>query len=245
VAAAAPPSIGPKLRKARIDRSLSIEESAWRTRIRPDTLRALEDEEFDTIGHQAFVRTNLCSYARFLGIDPSSVAEEFESRDDVAISSPIEELDRKNKGAQKPRRPKWLIAAILSGAGLIAAAAFGVLGGQTERPATAPLVLGTQVTKPAPVKPKPVTAASARVTLAIVSNAETRVTVLADGKKVFDGTMLSGEQRTFRARSTIDVVAADGGTLHLMLNGTDLGPAGPPGEVFRARYGPRGRMTNA
>jgi cytoskeleton protein RodZ len=245
VPAAAPPSIGPKLRKARIDRSLSIEESAWRTRIRPDTLRALEDEEFDAIGHQAFVRTNLCSYARFLGMDPSSVAEEYEARDDVSPQSSIEELDRKNRVAQKPRRPKWLIAAIVSGAGLITAAALGVLGGQTEKPATAPLVLGTQLAKPAPVIPKPVTAATARVTLELTALADTRVSVLADGKKVFDGTLASGDVRTFRARSTIDVVAADGGTIRLMLNGKDIGTAGRSGAVFRARYGPQGRIDKA
>jgi len=245
VATAAPPSIGPKLRKARIDRSLSIEETAWRTRIRPDTLRALEDEEFDTIGHQANVRTHLCSYARFLGMDPSSVAEEYESRDDVEPQSPIEELDKKNKGAQKPRRPKWLIAAIVSGAGLIAAAALGVLGGQTEKPASAPVVLGTHATKPAPAKPQPVTAATARVTLEITATSGTRVSVIADGKKVYDGMLAAGEHRTFRARSSIDVVAADGGTIRMMLNGKDAGTAGPSGEVFRARYGPHGRVDTA
>jgi len=247
VPAAAPPSIGPKLRKARIDRSLSIEETAWRTRIRPDLLRALEDEEFETIGHQSFVRTHLCSYARFLGIDPSSVAEEYESLQEEPAPSSIEELDRTNKKAQKPRRPKWLIAAILSGGGLIAAASLGVLGGQTERLSTQPTVPVTQAAKPsAPVvKPAPVTAANARVTIQIESLSETRVSILADGKSVFDGMLASGEKRTFLARSTIDIVAADGGTIRLTFNGKDLGAPGESGAVFRARYGPRGRIDNA
>jgi cytoskeletal protein RodZ len=247
---AAPTSIGPKLRKARIDRSLSIEETAWRTRIRPDLLRALEDERFDSIGQQSFVRRHLSSYARFLGIDPVEVVEEFRSLQDEPEPSSIEELDRKNREAPKPKRPKWLIAAAVSGAALAVAASVGALGGQTERPAAKAVVLPSQSSTPksaslATKAPAPVTAAQARVTLVVSSFSATRVSILADGTKVFDGTLYPGEQRTFRARSTIDVVAADGGTVRLMLNGVALGIPGQSGTVFRARYGPHGKIKAA
>ncbi|HEV2686077.1 MAG TPA: helix-turn-helix domain-containing protein, partial [Actinomycetota bacterium] len=92
MAPVAPPSIGPKLRKARIDRSLSIEETAWRTRIRPDLLRALEDERFDVIGQSSLVRSNLSSYARFLGMDAIAVVQEFTSLQPEPEPSSIEEL---------------------------------------------------------------------------------------------------------------------------------------------------------
>jgi cytoskeletal protein RodZ len=243
---AAPPSIGPKLRKARIDRSLSIEETAWRTRIRPDLLRALEDEAFESIGQQAFVRRHLSSYARFLGIDPTQVVEEFQSLQDEPEPSSIEELDRKNRVATKPRRPKWLIAAIVCGAGLIGAAAAGVLGGQTERPAARAGALATPVaSSPSHARaPAPLTPAQAHVTLVVDATAETRVSIIADGTQVFDGTLTASERRTFLALKTIDIVAADGGTVRLSLNGADIG-SGPPGSVFRARYGPHGRINGA
>jgi cytoskeleton protein RodZ len=248
---AAPTSIGPKLRKARIDRSLSIEETAWRTRIRPDLLRALEDEQFDSIGQQSFVRRHLSSYARFLGIDPAEVVEEFRSLQNEPEPSSIEELDRKNREAPKPRRPKWLIAAAVSGAALAVAASVGALGGQTERPSAKAAALPTHVSTPkssasqAPKAPAPVTAAQARVTLVVSPVSATRVSILADGTQVFDGTLYSGESRTFRARSTIDVVAADGGTVRLTLNGVALGTPGTTGTVFRARYGPHGKIKAA
>jgi len=91
----------------------------------------------------------------------------------------------------------------------------------------------------------PVTAAQARVTLVVSALTATRVSILADGTQVFDGTLYGGEQRTFRARSTIDVVAADAGTVRLTLNGVALGTPGPAGTVFRARYGPRGKISPA
>ncbi len=246
----APPSIGPKLRKARIDRSLSIEETAWRTRIRPDLLRALEDERFDAIGQRSFVRRHLSSYARFLGMDPVEVVEEFASLQATPEPSSIEELDRKSRRAPKPKRPKWLIAALASGIALAIAAGVGALGGQTERPAAKASVLPTQHVQVAPsVRPPssvaPLSPAQARVTLIVAALSATRISVQADGSQIFDGTLAAGEQQTFRARATIDIVAADGGTVRLTLNGAALGTAGPPGSVFRARYGPRGKISGA
>jgi hypothetical protein len=238
VAPVAPPSIGPKLRKARLDRALSIEETAWRTRIRPDLLRALEDERFDAVGQRSIVRRNLSSYARFLGIDPVEVVEEFSAQQPEPEPSSIEELDRKSREAPAPKRAKWLVAAIVSGIALAVAAAVGALGGQTERPEanrTAPRAAGS-----APAITSP--AAKVRVTLLLVALASTRVSIQADGVQIFDGTLEAGEQRSFGARSTIDVVAADGGTIRLIVNGVSLGTAGRPGTVFRARYGPHGTI---
>ena len=248
MASVAPPSIGPKLRQARIDRSLSIEETAWRTRIRPDLLRALEDERFEAIGQQSLVRRNLSSYARFLGMDPTEVVEEFTSLQPEPEPSSIEELDRKNRQAPRPKRPKWLIAAVASGVALAVAAGVGALGGQTERPAAKTTSVPSRAVSRTPSTPRiaaPVPAARARVTLVVVALAPTRVSIQADGAQIFDGTMVAGESRTFRARSAVDIVAADGGTVRLTLNGVALGTAGPNGSVFRARYGPHGKTSGA
>ena len=242
------PSIGPKLRQARIDRSLSIEETAWRTRMRPELLRALEAEAFDSIGQQAFVRRHLSSYARFLGIDQNEAVAEFTSLHEQPEPSSIEELDRKNREASKPKRPKWLIAGLMSGTALVVAASIGVLGGQTQRPAAKtaapPASTAPSVRREAPNVLPPVNAANARVTLVVSALASTRVSILADGTQVFDGTLVAGEQRTFRGRSTIEVVAADGGTVRLTLNGRLLGIPGTYGAVFRARYGPHGTIAS-
>jgi cytoskeleton protein RodZ len=247
VPSVASPSIGPKLRQARLDRALSIEETAWRTRIRPDLLRALEDEEFESIGHHGFVRSHLSSYARFLGMDVQELCEEFESTQDEAPASPIEELDRKAKVAPKQRRPKWLIAAVLSGGALVTAAAVGQLGGQTERPAAHSNVLAKQTTRPAAKAPAApaLTPKTAKVVLQIEALGSTRVSVIADGKEVFDGLLDPSQTKQFLARRTIDIVAADGGMVRLTLNGASMGTAGPSGAVFRARYGPHGVVNGA
>lgn len=233
--------IGTKLRDARVGRDLSIEESAWRTRIRPETLRALECEEFEILGHDAFVRSHLLSYARFLGIDPTDIVGEFERRAEPS-PSPIEELNRQERDAKKPPRAKWWIAAAFSGALLAAAAVVGVLGGQGERPAASSSALPSA--PPAVTSPSPdglVPPAEARVRLAVEVVSDTTMSVSADGAQVFEGTLEAGTTRTFRARRTLEVVVADAGAVRFTHNGDELGPPGEAGTVVRARDGPRGR----
>lgn len=236
--ATAPPGIGTKLRRARIERELSIEETAWRTRIRPDLLRALEEEAFEAIGHQAHVRSHLASYARFLGVDPSEVVDEFESRHEGAPSA-LEELDRQVSQSRKPPRARWIVASIVCGVVLVAAALAGVLGGQAERTGAPDDVVGPLDAAAANV---PVPAAEARVRVEVAVIAATKVSVVADGDQVFEGMLAAGDTRPFRARETLEVVAADGGALRVTHNGEDLGPLGERGSVARARFGPAGRL---
>jgi hypothetical protein len=207
--------------------------------MRPELLRALEDEAFDSLGQRSFVQRHLASYARFLGMDQNEVVAQFSSLHEQPEPSSIGELDRKDRAAPRPKRPKWVIAGLVSGTALVVAAAVGALGGQTQRPAAKTVVAPSRASVPSPHLAAP----SARVTLLVSAIAATRISVLDDGSQVFDGTLLAGEHRTFRARSVIEVIASDGGTVRLTLNGVPLGIAGRFGSVFRGRYGPHGPIT--
>ncbi|MFN2613343.1 MAG: helix-turn-helix domain-containing protein [Actinomycetota bacterium] len=230
---AAPPSVGIKLRRARIERSLSIEETAWRTRIRPDTLRALELDRFDDVGHPSFVKRNLSSYARFLGMDPQEVVEQFESGHDD-LPHAIQELERQVNESHHPPRAKWWIAAGVSAAVLIAGAIAGVLGGSDAKQGT---VLPT-----APAAPRVVTPA-VRVTLGVEVLKATRMSILVDGASVFDGDVKPGDVQTFRGHDTVEILTADGGTVRVTSNGHATGDTGKSGSVYRARFGPSGRIS--
>ena len=51
--------VGPLLRKAREFRGLTIEETARGTKLRADQLRALEEEDFDVLPGDVYVRASL------------------------------------------------------------------------------------------------------------------------------------------------------------------------------------------
>lgn len=231
-----PPRIGARLRRARIASGVSIPEAAWRMRTRPAVLRALEGENFADLGHQADARTHLISYARLLGIDPVEMAEAF----DLAVGgapAAIDELDARVSRSRKPPRARWILAASVSGAILTIAAIGGVLGGQAERPAD-DVLSGPAFTAPRGDVP----AAEAQVRLEVTVTEAVHVSVHADGTEVFAGTLTDGPARTFRARSAIEIIAADGGVVRIALNGRDLGALGEPGAVARVRLGPNGRI---
>lgn len=61
--------IGATLAKARTAQGKTIADAAAETKIRRDYLQALEDERFDVIGGEAWVRGFLRAYGRWLGLD--------------------------------------------------------------------------------------------------------------------------------------------------------------------------------
>lgn len=59
--------VGSLLEKARVEQGLTIEELAERTKIRPQFLQAIEEEQYHLLPDQAYVRPFIRTYARALG----------------------------------------------------------------------------------------------------------------------------------------------------------------------------------
>src|SRR6184192_2955204 len=75
--------IGSSLREARLRRGLDFPEIEQSTKIRGKYLRALEDEQFDLLPAQTYVKGFLRSYAEFLGLDGQLYVDEYNSRNVV------------------------------------------------------------------------------------------------------------------------------------------------------------------
>jgi len=72
--------IGTSLREARLRKGLTLSEAAEATKIRSRHLQALEDEQFDVLPAQTYVRGFLKTYADFLGLDGQLYVDEYSSR---------------------------------------------------------------------------------------------------------------------------------------------------------------------
>jgi cytoskeleton protein RodZ len=72
--------IGTSLREARLRQSLDFPEIEQGTKIRGKYLRALEDEQFDVLPAQTYVKGFLRSYAEYLGLDGQLYVDEYNSR---------------------------------------------------------------------------------------------------------------------------------------------------------------------
>jgi cytoskeleton protein RodZ len=235
--------IGATLRSARETLGSSVEEAAWKTRIRPEYLRALEEERFEACGHLAHARGHLHSYARFLGLDANALVHEYATQVEHSEPSPIEQLNERDKGSKKPPKPNWLIAAIVAAALLVAASVAGIMRGPGPKLDPAASRSGLPVlpnaAQPSPGQTQALAAAN-DVTLVVVAQGRSWVQVVADGKTVFEGTLTDGVSKTFTAKTGIDLTVGNAGMVRLILNGRDLGSPGRAGQVFRGIVERRG-----
>jgi cytoskeleton protein RodZ len=72
--------IGTSLKEARLRRGLDLTDAELATKIRSKYLRALEDESFDVLPAQTYVKGFLRSYAEYLGLDGQIYVDEYNSR---------------------------------------------------------------------------------------------------------------------------------------------------------------------
>src|SRR5918998_127408 len=129
---------GEFLRAARRRRRVSIERAAEETRIRADYLMRMESDEFDFLA-PAYVRGFLRSYARFLGVDPAPLLDDFDRRYGTGRTDTgqIAALDRRARSAPRQRRSasRWSIAAWVAALALLGLGVVGLVV-SPERSAT-------------------------------------------------------------------------------------------------------------
>jgi cytoskeletal protein RodZ len=136
--------IGATLREARERRQLTWEQVEAETKIRAKYLRALEEEEFDSLPSGTYVRGFLRAYASYLGLDGRLFVDEYASRFGTRHD---DELFRRRRERPMTQRRESSSAVLVA---LIAVVAIGVLFfvawrfGPGDSPTPAPTVI-TQI----------------------------------------------------------------------------------------------------
>lgn len=220
--------VGAALRKARTKRGLTVEEAARDTRIRPDLLAALEDEEFDELLGDVYVRGSLRSYAQYLGLSPDRVVELYARHLDVPEPGPPVSSMGTAERAMTASRLRDNQRLILLGALtlLVLAVALGVLSRQ--RTAPEPAALPAQAQQPE---------LDRRITADVVANRDdAEVTVTVDAGAPQAVSLAEGEGQSFEASTSLVVRIADGGSVRLTVSGVDMGSPGVPGSPWEDSF---------
>jgi cytoskeleton protein RodZ len=128
--------IGNSLREARVRQGLDFPRIETETKIRGKYLRALEDEQFDVLPGETYVKGFLRTYADYLGLDGQLYVDEYNSR-----FTPSEEPATVGSAAPKRRsRPIESNVIVVALAGIVAVTVLVVVGlagigsGQDEDP---------------------------------------------------------------------------------------------------------------
>lgn len=221
--------VGDALRKARTKRGLTLDEAARDTRIRPDLLAALENEDFEQLMGDVYVRGSLRSYAQYLGLSPDKVVQLYarhaqEPAAPVRPSSPMGTVQRVMTASRfRDNQRLILLGAVTL---LVLAVALGVLSRQ--RAAPEPAALPTQAQQPE---------LDRRITADLVANRDgAEVTVTVDAGAPQTLSLAQGEAQSFEASRSLVVRIADGGSVHLSVSGVDKGSPGTPGSPWEGSF---------
>jgi cytoskeletal protein RodZ len=192
--------IGNSLRDARVRQGLDLPELEAETKIRAKYLKALEEEQFELLPGDAYVKGFLRTYADRLGLDGQLYVDEFNSRfadveEPVIASQP---RSRSRSGRAESHAVLLALVGIVAVTVLVIAAwRFGSSdeGGPTEQLPTAPApATGTESTPPA-------SAAEPVVLIVTAARGPSHVEVhegSALGELRWEGTLQKGKTQEFR-----------------------------------------------
>jgi hypothetical protein len=208
--------IGNSLREARLRQGLDFPEIEQATKIRGKYLRALEEEQFDVLPAQTYVKGFLRSYADYLGLDGQLYVDEFNSR---YVRGELEEEEEQqpfrppggssSRSSTLPGKAVMLTVAAIVGLTVFVVAAWK-LGGPSEPRSVFPN------------PPPPTKAAKKPVAKLVVSGvgggAYLAVSRSRTKKPIYQGTLEAGRSRTFVGNHLWVYVFAPA-NLRLKLNG--------------------------
>jgi len=234
-----PVGIGAKLRQARQAQGLSLDDIAASTRIHLRYLEAIEAEEMELLPGLVFARNFVRQYATALKLDPEPLLAALPRLDESRVQLPV--------APKIPRSRRWdsrSKSLLVSAAWLVVfagglTAAYRYLDHRFQRPANAAVSNAPAVAVPpeaAKVPPATEKAASAPVPagpvqVVVTARQTTWVSLTADGKSSFAGTLHPNETKEISASEQVKLVAGNAGGVTVSLNGKTLDPIGPQGQV--------------
>ena len=229
------PTVGERLKAARQEKKLSLEDIASQTRIPQRHLESIENGDWENLPAPTYTVGFAKSYAAAVGLDRNEIGDQL--REEMGgqrfASSQSEVIE-----AADPARtmPKWLV---ISGvvAVILLIVIMSVLNrraleqpASTSAPATAP---ATPVAKPAQQQPAAaVPAASAQGPVVLTAIAPAWIQVTDQGKTLFEGMMSPGQAYTVPATATAPLLkAGKPEALKVTVGSAVAPPVGPPGKV--------------
>jgi cytoskeletal protein RodZ len=218
--------IGNSLREARLRQGLDFPEIEQATKIRPKYLRALEDEQFDILPGQTYVKGFLRSYAEYLGLDGQLYVDEYNSRYiHVDEETPLRARSTPSLGGRGPRFESSVVLVALAAIAILTLLVFAAWRFGSDTPKTA-------IPKPQPA-PARRAAQLPRAKLTITAAAgDSLVEVYAGtraGKQLFAGTVEAGHSIRFVKNRRYLLRMGAPANLQVVVNGKfrDLPARGP------------------
>jgi cytoskeletal protein RodZ len=219
---------GQILRAEREQRKLSVKDIARRLHLNPDYLTAIEQDDYSRIPAEVFTKSYLRMYAGELGLDGDYIIKLYEKRSDS--TAPAEEEQPVLESLLKEKIQSIKInrtTVIATAAVLILVAAFFIFREKDSQETAGNATTEERVTQ----GPSPGEEAARKLTLEIIAEEITWVWVRPDGGEPREWLLRKGQHVEVTAEKFFRLKVGNAGGTRLVLNGEDLGVAGPRGKV--------------
>jgi cytoskeleton protein RodZ len=229
--------IGNSLREARLRQGLDFPEIEQATKVRPKYLRALEDEQFDILPGQTYVKGFLRSYAEYLGLDGQLYVDEYNSRYVHADEeTPLRARSSPSYGGRGgPRFESSVVLVAIAAIGILTLLVFAAWRFGSDTPKTAIPDFSTRppATKPRTTAPPQRATPARRAKLTISATTGNSVVEVYGGslagRQLFKGTVEDGHSIRFVKNRRYILRMGSPGNLKVVVNGdfVDLPAKGP------------------
>ena len=233
-------SFGRYLQVIRIERDIGLEQVAEETRLAISTLGAIEDEDFNRLPPDVFLRGFLRAYAKTVGADPDEAVRRYDAR--------LRLLQPGAAAGQAPQKTRAelrgnLAAALMLLAGLIAATLAGYQywgqGPQEVIPAPSAVIADSAAAQPpaagAPLSSeatkRPQVPATPKYVLTVSAQEDSWIKVSIDQGTPSEHTLKAGGQIKLEGQNGFNLLIGNAGGIRLNLDGKPVRVPGKRGEV--------------
>lgn len=239
-------NLGLYLRNIREERKIPIAQIAQVLRTKPETVQALESNEFQKIPAPTYVKGYLRSYSNYLGIDSDHIISEYNRQYPVGSKQVLilegQKLPRVGIDMKKILKPKLLISIGTLISFILIISLFITLkphkktasGGKIPAVFTEPKTENKTSTSSASTTTEQ-SKLTAPITTPMLLSVHTLDTVwlriYSDGKLVFEGTLKKNEDENWQAKNEFKLRIGNPSKLNLTLNGQFIGNVSPYGPI--------------
>lgn len=227
-----PQTVGDRLRQAREQAGLSLDQVASQTRIPMRHLQHIEREEWDALPAVTYCVGFVRSYANAIGLDGAELSREV--RDKLGgLRTPVQAAEYYEPAdpARVPPRTLAIVAALIAAALVVFYLVWrGTLNedAASSGGVTVPLSEAEAPAAPTAASPPPQAVTGQSVVLTATQEVWLRISDASGGPALFNGTMTSGQ--TFDVPATAQAPVIRTGrpqVLRVSVGGRDIGPLEP------------------